>query len=168
MDKADGSRLRQRIETRRARMAAGLDPGPVPTEEDARNLRQFDADTRAVTALLEDEIAAIRTGRLETVTELYPRKADLLKRIELVMPVIEPFLRARIGTDAGLRDRLAALRRAVQEDSGLLEHMAETTAEIVRDIKKICNRHSLDGLYGKSGRRVTGAGAEPRAIDKTI
>lgn len=168
MAKAEASRFRRRIAARRERAAAGLEPGPVLTDEDSHNLQEFEADTETVTALLQQEIQAIRAGRLETVMELYPRKAELLKRIELLMPVVEPFLKERIPGDLELAGRIAALKAAVQEDSALLERMSEATAAIVRDMEKIRNRHSLDGIYGKSGRRVTGVGADHRRIDKTL
>lgn len=168
MATAETSRFRARIEARRARAAAGIPAGPVPTAEDDRNLADFEADTVAVTELLQSEIAAIRAGKLDLVTELYPRKAALLKRIELLLPVVEPFLKDKVRRDARLAEGLAALKRAVQEDSALLERMSVATGEIVRDIEKIRDRHSLNGLYGKSGRRVTGPGSDLRKIDKTI
>lgn len=140
----------------------------IMSDEDGRNLAEFEADTIAVTKLLRAEISAIRSGSLEAVTELYSKKAELLKRIELLMPVVEPFLKDRIGSDAGLAARLLDLKRAVQEDSALLQRMSAATSDIVHDIEKIRDRHSLNGLYGKSGRRVTGPGPDRRRIDKTI
>jgi hypothetical protein len=162
------SRFTRRISARRARAAAGDRGGMVMTEEDSRNMASFEADAAAATELLAREVAAIRAGNLEAVAEIYERKAALLKRIELLMPVVEPFLKARLEQDEGLKARLGALNDAVQEDSVLLERMTAATSEILRDLEKIRDRHSLNGLYGKSGKRVTEPGAKRRQIDKTI
>lgn len=156
-------RLARRIAARRAH--GGVAP---MSDEDAQNLAQFDADIAAVTEVLRTEIAAIEAGHIDAVTELYPRKADLLKRIEVLMPVVEPFLSARIDTDPELRDRLAALKAAVSEDGALLERISEATTAIVREIDKIRDRHSLNGLYGKRGERRADPSQPPRGIDKTL
>lgn len=165
---AEGTRFRRRIAERRARAAAGLGEGPLPSEEDDRNLASFQEDAREVTALLREEIAAIHAGRLDSVTALFPRKAALLKRIELLMPVVEPFLKEQLRSDRALADRLSEMKAAVREDCELIERMSLALADVIRDIEKIRNRHSLDGIYEKSGRRVTGAAADLRQIDKTI
>ncbi|WP_102223659.1 hypothetical protein [Acidimangrovimonas sediminis] len=160
-------RLSRRIAARRA---GGGEAGPdaLMTDEDAANLARFEEDMEAVTAVLSTEIAAIEAGRIEEVTALYPEKAALLKRIEVLMPVVEPFLRARIETDPGLRARLVALKQAVGQDGALLARMSEATSQIVREIDKIRDRHSLNGLYGKRGER-RGDPARPAAgIDKTL
>ncbi|WP_127900758.1 hypothetical protein [Solirhodobacter olei] len=163
------SRFSRRIAARRALgPEAGALPTAVMTEEDRRNIANFEADAGAVTALLRREVAAIQAGKLDAVTELYEQKTALLKRMEVLMPVVEPFLKVRLAEDEALRERLAALNAAVQEDSALLERMSSATSQIVGDLEKIRDRHSLKGLYGKSGKRVTGPEDKRRRIDKTI
>ncbi|TMV72715.1 hypothetical protein FGG78_29560 [Thioclava sp. BHET1] len=168
MSSPEPSRFRKRIEARRAQIAAGLGDAVPMTEEDRANLSAFEADMLSVTGLLNKEVAAIAEGRFEAVNELYERKAELLKRIEFLMPVVEPFLRQRLDEDEELRGRLRSLKAAVQEDSALLARMSAATSEIVRELDKIRDRHSLKGLYGKSGRRLSDSTSDPRLIDKTI
>ena len=57
---------------------------------------------------------------------------------------------------------------AVQEGRALLQRMSSATSQIVGDLENIRDRHSLKGLYGKSGKRVTGPEDKRRRIDKTI
>lgn len=156
-------RLSRRIAARRAHGDA-----LQMTEEDVQNLALFEADVAAVTRVLEEEIAAIAAGRIEEVPEIYPRKAELLHRIEVLMPVVEPFLKIRIDADPDLRGRLVALKAAVSQDGALLERISDATTAIVREIDKIRDRHSLNGLYGKRGERRTDPSRTPRGIDKTL
>ena len=164
MQTPEPSRFKRRLQARRG----GQPDSAVMTEEDGRTLAGFEADLVAVTDLLHAEIDAIGAGALETVTELYDRKAELLKRIELKMPVVEPFLRDRLDAPGALRDRVAAFRDAVEEDSLLLERMSQATAAIMREIEKIRDRHSLNGLYGKRGQKVIDGAGTRQQIDKTI
>ncbi|WGT51737.1 hypothetical protein [Thioclava nitratireducens] len=157
------SRFRKRMQARRDDISAD---GPVLTEEDDANLAAFEANIDATLDLLHEEIAAVEAGHLDRVTELYDRKADLLKRIELKIPVIEPFLEASEHAAPALREKLRQLKVAVQDNSVLLSRMSEATRDIVREIEKIRNRHSLDGLYGKSGKPVTGQDGPQMHIDR--
>ncbi|MFC2970553.1 hypothetical protein [Acidimangrovimonas pyrenivorans] len=163
MQSPEPSRFRKRLEARRAGA-----PAEAMTDEDRQGLAAFESDIVAVTELLQDEIAAIGAGDLDRVGGLYERKAELLKRIELRMPVVELFLRDRLAGDDPLRARFAAFRAAVEEDSALLDRMSQATAEIVREIEKIRDRHSLNGLYGKSGQKLGEEAGAQRQIDKTI
>ncbi len=164
MADATTSRFRKRMQARRETSASG----PVLTEEDDANLAAFEANIDATLDLLHDEIAAVEAGHLDRVTELYDRKADLLKRIELKIPVVEPFLAAAVDAAPALREKVRRLKGAVQENSVLLSRMSEATRDIVREIEKIRNRHSLDGLYGKSGKPVTGQDGQQLRIDKEL
>lgn len=168
MSTPEPTRMMRRLATRRALGAGDVPPEALMTEEDEDNLTVFEADVAAVTEVLEEEVAAIRAGRIDAVTDLYPRKAELLKRIELLMPVVEPFLRARIESDAALHARLGALKAAVEADGALLERISGATTTIVREIDKIRDRHSLNGLYSKRGERVGDPSAPRRGIDKTL
>lgn len=162
------NRMLRRLAMRRAHGSGDVPPEVLMTDEDDANLAVFEADVAAVTEVLEEEIAAIRAGRIEEVSSLYPRKAELLKRIEVLMPVVEPFLRARIETEPDLRARLSALKSAVADDGALLERISDATTRIVREIDKIRDRHSLNGLYSKSGERRAEAGGPRRSIDKSL
>lgn len=164
MQSPEPSRFRKRLEARRD----GAQAEAAMTDEDRQGLAEFESDITAVTDLLQDEIAAIGAGDLDAVGTLYERKAELLKRIELQMPVVEPFLRDRLTGDDPLRARFTAFRAAVEEDSELLDRMSQATGEIVREIEKIRDRHSLNGLYGKSGQKVGEEIGAQRQIDKTI
>ncbi len=163
------SRFARRLAQRRALAAEdGAVDGPVPTAEERAALAAFAEDLEAVTALLHREIAAIGAGALEEVGALYGAKTALLERIALRAPLAEPFLGSKVAEVLDLRGRLGALKDAVAEDSALLERMAQATDTIVREVEKIRDRHSLRGLYGKSGRPLHEPAAPRRQVDKTI
>lgn len=138
------------------------------TTEDHDNMAAFEAQVDAVSALLAEEIAEIGAGRLEAVGDYHDSKADLLKRIELKLPVIEPFLSAAVETRPELREKIQRLRALVQQESALLDRMVEAMTAIVDEIARIRDRHSLNGLYEKSGRRLADNVATRVRIDKDL
>ncbi|MGD9864213.1 MAG: flagellar biosynthesis protein FlgI [Pseudodonghicola sp.] len=139
------------MEARRSAPAGGP---VVLTEEDEANIDAFVVKVGEAVALLNEEIAALRSGRLQMVGELFDRKSALLKWLELRMPLVEPFLAHEAAKSRGLPARLAELQRAVSEDSALLQRMARAAGTIVREIRKATERSGLGGLYGKSGQKI--------------
>ncbi|MDK3016716.1 flagellar biosynthesis protein FlgI [Pseudodonghicola flavimaris] len=156
-------RIGRRQEARRSQ-ADGA--GPVLTEEDEANIDAFSAKVGEAVSLLNEEIAAIRAGRLQIVGELFDRKAALLKWLELRMPLIEPFLRHEAVRARGLPVQLAQLQKAVSEDSALLQRMARAAGTIVRELKKASERNGLSGLYGKSGQKIGNSTGGRLRIDR--
>ena len=138
------------------------------TEEDRRNLSEYAAKLDDPTSVLRDEITAIGEGRLDAVNAFYPRKAELLKWLELRAPTVEPFLRQPLAREHDLPGKLATFKTALQEDGDLLKRMAGVAASITREIEKVVNRDSLDGLYGKSGEKLSKAGRANMRLDHEI
>ncbi len=168
MPEQEPSRFKRRLAARRANPEADPGAAELLTDEDREALAGFVANIDAATDLLQSEITAIGRGNLRAAGELYEQKAEILKRIELKTPVVEPFLRAALAKGGAIRDKIVAFRLAVQENSVLLERMSQATANIIREVDKIRDRHSLSGLYGKSGRRLTDGEDAIQRIDKTI
>lgn len=161
------TRFGRRLSERQAAQANG-DPPPAATAEDSANMTDFEACLGELETLLGAEIGAIAAGDLARVEALFPAKAECLQRIELKLPVVEPFLADSLAADPALRARLAALRETVAEDMALLERMAAATRAIAREYRKIQDRHSLDGLYEKTGRKLGPRGAASRRIDENL
>ncbi|NQY61709.1 hypothetical protein [Cognatishimia sp.] len=140
----------------------------APTDLDLQNIDAFATKITEAVSVLKQEIAGINEGKLNIVSELYNQKAGILKWLELKMPLIEPFMNDDAVKARRLPDRLAELKEAVSENNALLSRMSVAAGTIVREIEKAQNRHSLNGLYGKSGRRIGADGSRSRALDKEL
>ncbi|MCH2250922.1 MAG: hypothetical protein MK042_14125 [Cognatishimia sp.] len=140
----------------------------APTDLDLHNIDAFATKITEAVSVLKQEIAGINEGKLNIVSELYNQKAGILKWLELKMPLIEPFMNDDAVKARRLPDRLAELKEAVTENNALLSRMSVAAGTIVREIEKAQNRHSLNGLYGKSGRRIGADGSRSRALDKEL
>ncbi len=164
------------ISKRQFRVAGRKQPRPVgqgnmtlaPTELDIQNIDAFATKITEAVSLLKQEIAGINEGKLNIVSELHNQKAGILKWLELKMPLIEPFMNDDAVKARRLPDRLAELKEAVSENNALLSRMSVAAGTIVREIEKAQQRHSLSGLYGKSGRRIGADSSRSRALDKEL
>lgn len=140
----------------------------APTELDIQNIDDFAAKLGEAVSLLKQEIAGINAGNLNIVSELYNQKASILKWLELKMPLVEPFMEDDVVRTRRLPTRLAELKEAVSENNALLSRMSAAAGTVVREIEKAQQRHSLSGLYGKSGRRIGAESGRSRTLDKEL
>ena len=153
------------------KQAAGSGQGAMtlaPTELDIQNIDDFAAKLGEAVSLLKQEIAGINDGNLNIVSELYNQKASILKWLELKMPLVEPFMEDDVVRTRRLPTRLAELKEAVSENNALLSRMSAAAGTVVREIEKAQQRHSLSGLYGKSGRRIGAESGRSRTLDKEL
>lgn len=164
------------ISQRQFRMSARKQSRPTgqgavalgPTDLDIQNIDAFTTKLTEAVSLLKQEIAGINEGKLNIVSELYNQKASILKWLELKMPLVEPFMNDDAVRARRLPDRLAELKDAVSENNALLSRMSVAAGTIVREIEKAQQRHSLSGLYGKSGRRIGADSSRSRTLDKEL
>ena len=156
-------RFSERRETRNDDTQA---PTMQLTSEDEANLEAF-SDTLVETLdILNAEITAIGAGNLEAVSELYHRKANLMKWLELKSPLIEPFLTLETDRTKNILDQLQELKTAVAEDSELLSRMSTAARDVVKEIKKANERNGLNGIYGKSGQPLGNLPGGRQRIDR--
>lgn len=157
-------RIGQRLQERRGVVNSGM----VLTDEDRANIEAFAEKLAEAVSLLRQEVEAIGLGQLSVVGDLYERKATLLKWLELRIPLVEPFLKHEAATESALPELLADFKQAIDEDSAILSRMASAAGTIVREIEKTAERHSLNGLYGKSGHKLSKTGEGRMRIDKAF
>jgi hypothetical protein len=156
-------RIGGRMQARRDAVAGNA---PILTEEDEANITAFTDKVGEAIDLLNQEVAALTEGRFQVVSELFERKASLLKWLELRVPLVEPFLQHEAAKSRGLPERLAELQKAVSDDSAMLQRMATAAGTIVREIRKARERSGLTGLYGKSGQKIGGQEGGRMRIDR--
>ena len=138
------------------------------TAEDEQNLDAYVAKIKETVAILQKEIAAIKNGELEVVSQLFDEKSKMLKWLELRTPVIEPFVTGNIAQKLNLKGHLAELKKHIEEDGAMLSRMSVAARTILREYEKINNRNGLGGTYGKSGQKMA-SGREARVnIDQKL
>lgn len=118
--------------------------------------------------VLRDEIAAIGRGELAEVEQLFPRKQELLAEIESAFADPAPLIGGDELPAVRLRARLAELQRLIRTDLALLQRMTEATGAVAREIERIRERHSLNGLYDKDGTARTPSVASSQRFDTSL
>lgn len=160
------SRIAARFQERRNRAALGERP-PLTTD-DEQNIADFSTTAVNLIQLLLEENEALRHADVAKVADLFPQKQELLQRIEIRQPVIEPFLRESAEVTEALRLRIRELAGAIEENSRLLASMAEAAQSLRGELDRVRERHSLKGMYDKSGQtRETGT-RRKRGIDANL
>lgn len=138
------------------------------TDEDRGNLESFERVLGRTLDLLEAENAALAAGDTAAVAGLYDEKAHLLKTLELHQPRIEPFLREGGEHMVSLRDLIRRLAEQLQINGRLLKGMAEASQAILDEVERARSRHSLHGLYDKTGQLLSNVGLEARDVKKSL
>ena len=164
-DAQPGTKFRANLAARREAEATGQ-PHPAPTERDDRNLADFDRSIGLLCDLLEEELTLIKASNLTAMDQLFTRKAGLVQIIERVTPLVDPFLRSSLAEDTPRRAQVERLNKLIREDLLLLDRLAEAAATIAKEHARIVDRHSLKGLYEKSGRKVGTSPAASRSFDQ--
>lgn len=157
------SRLATRFNERRARAAAGERPPLTTADED--NIRSFTNLVVELTALLERENQALNQRDPQAVAHLYEEKQQLLKRLETRQPVIEPFLKESAEVTAQLRGHIRTLSAVLELNAGLLMVMSEASLNIRNEVNRVRDRHSLKGMYDKTGQGIDNSPQRRKAID---
>ncbi|SHH78202.1 hypothetical protein [Cognatishimia maritima] len=137
-----------------------------PTAMDLQNIDAFAEKLREAITLLKKEIKAINDGDLNVVSDMFEEKSGLLKWLELKKPLVEPFIKKDAALTRQLPELLQELSTTVTENSTLLSRMAAAAGSVAREIEKATQRHSLDGLYGKSGQKVSDQTVSKMTIDR--
>jgi hypothetical protein len=159
-------RIGERLNARR--MSETDKTNMVLSAEDESNLEEFERMIEEATTILNQEIDAINDGEFSIIRDLYERKTAVLKSIELRMPLVQPFLTTSYVRARNLPKILDKLANVARTDSALLERMALAAGTIVKEIQRATERHSLKGMYGNIGQKVTESMENQVKIDKSL
>ena len=160
------TRLASRFNERRARAALG--ERPPMTEADEENITAFAHVIDELINLLERENEALRQGDLEEVVHLFEGKQEMLRRLETRQPVIEPFLRESAEITEALRLRIRSLAAQLETNGTLLASMAEASQTIRAEVNRVRDRHSLKGMYNKTGQARESGTMRSRKLDANL
>ncbi|EAR51747.1 flagellar P-ring protein precursor [Oceanicola granulosus HTCC2516] len=117
---------------------------------------------RALSRLLEREIAALQAGRFALVHELAADKERLGAELEAAAAALTPTEQRALASD------FATLGALITRDAELLERAARATGDVARELRRVRDRHSLRGLYGKSGETRGAPETPANRIDASL
>ncbi len=119
--------------------------------------------------LFEREIEAIAAGDLNAIEALRPQKHDMLIRLEESQEAIQTALASDQAGASALRDNIHNLQKLTAESERQLRRLSEAAGEVLQELQRIRDRHSLKGLYSGSGRTVAGTNhSVGPQLDKSI
>ncbi|EPX78023.1 hypothetical protein Salmuc_03345 [Salipiger mucosus DSM 16094] len=131
-------------------------------------MTKFETAVDELTALLEEENAALEAGEIDKLEPLFDRKSEIYNRLEIYEPVVEPILESHIDDFPQMRTKLPELRELVDANGILIERITAATSAVAREVKRIRNRHSLDGMYEKTGRKLGDPTSGRRSFDEKL
>lgn len=145
------SRFKMRREARRR--AEENSEGPVLTEQDTSHLKCFEEAVDDMIEILNEENEGLDTGQVHIVTDTAEKKDDAARKLENKYAVVETILSQNPSQFSGLRTKFEELKDKSDKNGILLERMGIATRAVVREIEKVKERHSLNGMYSASGRK---------------
>ena len=140
----------------------------VLTRDDEEHLEDYARRLDEAIAVLNEEISAINQGKYHVVAALFEQKSAVLKWLELRAPLIEPFSTHQAAHTIGLPEKLSEFKDILERNGELLSNMSNAAATIVREIERVLNRNSLDGIYGSSGEKLSKGSKKRMALDQEI
>ena len=125
----------------------------LPTTEETTHVENFLENVKNITSLLKKENKEIKSGNIEIINELFELKQEGTRKIEITAPTVEKFLTNKdLFPDA--KNIISDLNDALNENGILLERMTLATRSIANTIEKAQQKHSLNGLYEKNGKKI--------------
>lgn len=121
--------------------------------------RQALAAVDALGTLLRKEIAAVESGDFGELVKFSGEKARLSALLEKEL---------QDDPQAVSRDQLRDLKQLIMRDEAHLQLARSATAEMICEISGIRERHSIAGLYGRSGAKRDRAATLSAAVDKSF
>lgn len=159
---SDGkSRFKQRMEARRE-ADAGL------SETDRETVACYADCVEQLIALLEEEETVLKEGRIDALEGVFERKAEVVRLMEIKMPIVEMLISKDTDEIVELRERSLVLRDRAAQVSLVVERITAATSAVAREIEKIRDRHSLNGLYASDGRKRGSTGPSRQRIDESL
>ncbi|KAA9009965.1 hypothetical protein [Histidinibacterium aquaticum] len=117
---------------------------------------------KALNGVLRQEIKALQAGDFVAVQELQAEKERLGAELKAAASLLDDSARLE------LRREFAALAGLIEQDRVLLERVASAAGDVGRELRRIRDRHSLGGLYGKSGQTQERPQAGSARIDASL
>jgi hypothetical protein len=150
-------------------------PAPIATAADGQKLMQELSEVmEALLALVEEESALVRVGKIAQATALEPHKAALASRYFIAAEKLKAnrkLLSAHFPKEiAALRQRHASFHALLQINLTVLATAHAVSEGIIRGVAGELTRKAAPQTYGQSGRATAPApsAARPVTLSRTL
>lgn len=161
--------LKERMAEKRKLIDSGLEITEVNntiSEDEKKEMNAFLDSLETMCDLLQKENNSIKSGKLDVINELFEMKKEGLRIIEARTPLVEHLINHPLFDSAP--NKIRKLKYLVDENGVLLERMNAAARTIGAELKKIRDKHSLNGLYEKTGRKMNKDGNSQNKIDQNL
>lgn len=109
--------------------------------------------------LLRREIAALEGGGFDQMVAFASEKARLTEALERELSA---------APEAVSKDKLRDLKDLIARDHHHLQLAREATAEMIKEVSGIREKHSIAGVYGRNGAKRDNRATLMASVDKSL
>ena len=157
--------LKERMAERRELMNRESDI-LVPTEDDKKQMSLFLEAIDNMCDILKKENTSIKSGNIDIVTELYEMKKEGLSIIEQKSALLDNHIKKKTFPEC--EEKIIKLNELVQENGVLLERMSAAASSIASQIQKIRDKNTLNGIYEKTGKKISDTQKYSSKLDQKL
>ncbi len=158
------SKFKERLSSRTSGASA------VITDADQAILDEFVGLVRQMISLLEQENGALEERSFSKLPELFDKKSDVSKALEIKEALVLTIL-PRVEDDEKKDEVKAAFKdlgEAISKNSKLVDRISDAASAVSAEFRRILKRHSLEGLYEKTGKPLNASKAKRRKLDESL
>lgn len=160
------SRFKQRREARKLAEQSG--EGNELTDQEKGHLEGFERAVDTMIEILNEENDGLSNGSVHVVSVTGERKEEATRQLENKYAIVEDILTHHPDRFSSLKVKFQELKDKSDENGVLLERMGIATRAVVREIEKVKERHSLNGIYSSSGRKRSENLSPTPRLDKKL
>ncbi len=109
--------------------------------------------------LLRREIAAVEGGSFDQLVTFASEKARITAELEYQLSE---------HPEAVSKDKLRDLKDLIAQDHHHLQLARQATAEMIKEVSQIREKHSIAGIYGRSGAKRDNRATLMTTVDKSF
>ncbi|NUH64956.1 hypothetical protein HTT03_06545 [Sulfitobacter sp. S0837] len=117
------------------------------------------ATVDALGNLLRREIAAVEGGSFDQLVGFASEKARIAAELEHQLSE---------NPEAVSKDKLRDLKDLIARDHHHLQLARQATAEMIKEVSQIREKHSIAGIYGRSGAKRDNRATVMTTVDKSF
>ncbi len=117
------------------------------------------ATVDALGNLLRREIAAVEGGSFDQLVGFASEKARITAELEHQLSE---------NPEAVSKDKLRDLKDLIARDHHHLQLARQATAEMIKEVSQIREKHSIAGIYGRSGAKRDNRATVMTTVDKSF
>ncbi len=160
----ENSRLKDRLNSR-----SGGSPDAM-SEGDKVSIEEFVSLVSRMSETLDFEAQILKNREFGQLQEVLEKKNEISKALEIKQGIVFnliPRLKDKERKDE-IREVFEELNQKLRESEAILSLMSKASSSVSAEFTKILKRHSLDGLYEKSGKVKSDRFKKKKRLDENL